>query len=293
MIPKFPHDLVGPVVPDDVGGVLVVQGRSGWRLFVDSESIKQAVYVYRPVFDPDGVIVDLEVVMVNEAARGVPLSTHIVEGVLTSNVFVDHGTALDAANSVWRGEPVPTYHVERRGFHTGQPIVVHYEVATLRVENYLVQVSVDHTTVTQLASADTRFKLMAEASSSALVLLSLDSGSGAYLIVYANPAAFKDVPGLRIGANLPVSIDEIIVGSIEELRAGAIVRHLWTREVLVRRVVVEATITPVGTDELMLSWRELTSEQLAVAELERSDRVLQAIGAGAFGSIAVYEPRFL
>jgi signal transduction histidine kinase len=42
----------------------------------------------------------------------------------------------------------------------------------------------------------------------------------------------------------------------------------------------------------MLSVRELSSEESARVELERSDRVLRAIGAGAFGTIAVYEPEF-
>jgi signal transduction histidine kinase len=57
-------------------------------------------------------------------------------------------------------------------------------------------------------------------------------------------------------------------------------------------VSLEATFTDVGDGQVMMTVRELTSRESARAELERSDRVLRAIGAGAFGTIAVYEPQF-
>ena len=137
-------------------------GPDGQHFYLDSEAITQAVYVYQPIFDADGIIVDLEVIRVNEAAQRVPLATHIVEGVRTSEVFVDPSLAVDAANMVWSGATVQPYHIERRGFDADVPMAVHYEVKTLRVGDFIVQVSTDHTTVTQLESADARFRLMAD-----------------------------------------------------------------------------------------------------------------------------------
>ncbi len=266
---------------------------SGMHLLIDSESLDQAVYLFRPVFESDSeLIIDLEIVMVNEAARHVLLSTHIVEGVLASDVFVDMHEALAAANTAWQGQRAATYHIERRGFHEGQPLLVHYEVATMRVAGYIVQVSIDHTTVGQLASADARFRLMAEADTDPLILLAPELSGQRVVVVYANPAAIAVEPGLRIGARLPQLLGEIASEAIEELRHASPVRRVVEREVLTRRITVEATFTAVGDGQVMVSARELTSEDAARAELERSDRVLRAIGSGAFGTIAVYEPQF-
>jgi signal transduction histidine kinase len=266
---------------------------SGVQLLLDSESLDQAVYLYRPVFHPDSeLIADLEIVMVNEAARHVSLSTHIIEGVMASDVFVDMHEALVAANTAWAGQRAATYHIERRGFVDGMPLLVHYEVATMRVADYLVQVSIDHTTGTKLASADARFRLMAESATDPLLLLAPELAGNRHVLVYANPAAMAAEPDLRIGARLPQVLGELAFEAIQELSNTSPVRRLVERDMVARRSMVEATFTDVGDGQIMVSTRELTSEDAARAELERSDRVLRAIGAGAFGTIAVYEPHF-
>ena len=44
-------------------------GPDGRHFYLDSEAITQAVYVYQPIFDAGGLIVDLEVIRVNDAAK--------------------------------------------------------------------------------------------------------------------------------------------------------------------------------------------------------------------------------
>ncbi|MFZ4719493.1 MAG: histidine kinase dimerization/phospho-acceptor domain-containing protein [Ilumatobacteraceae bacterium] len=267
----------------------------GVRLLIDSEALQQAVYLYKPVFDAAGTIVDLEIVMVNEAARHVLLSEHIVEGVRVSEVFVDVHAALDAANEAWNGRRPDPYRIERRGVHRDRPTTMRYEVSTMRAADHIVQVSVDTTIIEQLASADQRFRLMAEASIDGLMLLEReidDAGEDVFVLSYANPRALVAAPQLRIGEPLPPGIREIVVDAVAELREVTPVRRYLQREVLARRVSLEATFTEVGDDQVMMSVRELTSRESARAELERSDRVLRAIGEGAFGTIAVFEPQF-
>jgi signal transduction histidine kinase len=289
-----PDELIPtPVSAAPTGQAMAVLTDSGTHLLIDSDSLDQAVYLFRPVFEAGSeLIVDLEIAKVNEAARHVLLSTHIVEGVLASDVFVDMHEALSAANSAWQGQRAASYQIERRGFHEGQPLLVRYEIATIRMADYIVQVSIDRTMVGQLATADARFRLMAESATDPLILLAPDVLGQSVVVVYANPAALAAEPGLRIGAQLPQVLGEIAGGAIEELRRTSPVRRVVERDVLTRRIVIEATFTAVGDGQVMVSARELTSEDAARAELERSDRVLRAIGAGAFGTIAVYEPQF-
>ncbi len=272
---------------------MAVRTDSGTRLLIDSEALQQAVYLYLPIFGAGtDDIVDLQIVAVNEAARHVLLSEHILEGIRVSEVFVDLSSALDAANEVWRGGRPAPYRIERRGVHNGRPMTVRYEVATMRAGDHIVQVSVDRTIVEQLATADNRFRLMAEASIDALLLLEADPDSDEFMLSYANPRALVAEPGLQIGANLPHGLAELVRDAVAELREVTPVRRYLQREVLARRVSLEATFTDVGDGQVMMTVRELTSRESARAELERSDRVLRAIGAGAFGTIAVYEPQF-
>ena len=85
-------------------------------VLVDSEVLSQAVYLYRPILADDGSVADLEVALMNRAAHRVPLSSHIVEGLRTSTVFVDNQKATDAATIAWQGGVAPKYEIERRGF---------------------------------------------------------------------------------------------------------------------------------------------------------------------------------
>ena len=263
------------------------------RLLIDSEALHQAVYLYRPIFDADGSIIDLEIVHVNEAARRVPLAEHILKGVLVSTVFVDLDEALDAANVAWSGGRPDPYRIERRGFVAGAPTHVRYEVATMRAGSYVVQVSADRTTGEQLASADARFRLMAESSSDGLILVEVEPDEAHFVLSYANPRAVVADPSLRIGERRTEVMDQSLIEVAEELRTTTPVRRLLQRDVLARRVSLEATFTAVGAGQLMVSVRELTSREAALLELERSDRVLRAVGDGAFGTIAVYEPQFI
>ena len=271
---------------------IAVLADAGMRLLIDSEALQQAVYLYRPIFDEHDRIVDLEIAMLNEAAKRVPLAGHIVAGVRVSEVFVDLHEALDAANEAWRGGRPHGYRIERRGFHEGRPLVVRYDIATMRAGGYIVQVSADRTVLEQLATADTRFRLMAEASVDGLMLLEPEPDGDGFVLAYANPRALIAEPSLRVGEPLPHDIMEVARDAVQELQGVASVRRYLQREVLARRVSIEATFIEVGDGQVMMTVRELTSREAARAELERSDRVLRAIGAGAFGTIAVYEPRF-
>jgi signal transduction histidine kinase/PAS domain-containing protein len=289
------HDLIRTLGPDD-GQVqaIAVMGEGGTRLLIDSEALEQAVYLYRPIFDERGEeIVDLEIVMVNTAARHVLFSEHIVEGVRCSDVFVDMHEALTAANSAWHGERPTPYRIIRRGELDGQPLVMHYEVATMRVAGYIVQVSIDHTIVEQLASADARFRLMAEASIDGLMLLTPEPDGVEFVVSYANPAALAAEPDLRVNGRLAPGLAAIARSALTELEVTSPVRRYFQGDILTRHVSLEATFTKVVDGQVMVEIRELTSSDAARAELERTDRVLRAIGAGSFGSIAVYEPRFL
>jgi signal transduction histidine kinase len=289
------HDDLSRTVRSDDGTVhaIAVAADSGTRLLIDSESLEQAVYLYRPIFDERGEdIVDLEIVTVNEAARHVLFSEHIVEGVRCSDVFVDMHEALTAANAAWQGERPPSYRIVRRGELDGQPLVMHYEVATMRVGGYVVQVSIDHTIVDQLASADARFRGMAEASIDGLVLLTPEPDGAEFVVSYANPAALAAEPDLRINGRLSAGLAAIARSAVAELAVASPVRRYFQRDILTRHVSLEATFADVA-GQVMVQIRELTSVDAARSELERTDRVLRAVGAGAFGSIAVYEPRFL
>jgi signal transduction histidine kinase len=275
-----------------LASAIAVEEGSGHRLLIDSGSLQQAVYLYAPVFDAEGLIIDLEIVMVNDAARRVQLAQDMKEGVLVSDVFVDLHVGLAAANVAWTGGRPEPYRVERRGFDHGVPMTVSYEVATMRAGDHLVQVSADRTVVERLATADTRFRLMAESSIDALMLLEPEPDGTQYVLSYANPRALTSEPALRIGERLPPGILGFVLDAVAELRVTTPVRRALQREVLARRVSIEATITAVGDGQVMMVVRELSSRETARAELERSDRVLRAIGAGAFGTIAVYEPQF-
>jgi signal transduction histidine kinase len=289
------HDLLRTLGPDH-GPVqaIAVMGEEGMRLLLDTAALEQAVYLYRPIFDERGEeIVDLEIVMVNEAARHVLFSEHIVEGVRCSDVFVDMHEALTAANAAWQGERPTPYRILRRGELDGEPLVMHYEVATMRVAGYVVQVSIDHTIVEQLASADARFRLMAEASNDGLMLLTPEPDGVEFVVSYANPAALAAEPDLRVNGRLAAGFAAIARSAVADLLVASPVRRYFQRDILTRQVSLEATFTNVGDGQVMVGIRELTSSDAARAELERTDRVLRAIGAGSFGSIAVYEPRFL
>lgn len=280
-----------PATPSAPSAIAVLAD-AGMRLLIDSEALQQAVYLYRPIFDDQDRIVDLEIVMLNEAAKRVPLAGHIVAGIRVSEVFVDLDEALDAANEAWQGGRPSGYRIERRGFHEGRPLVVRYDIATMRAGGYIVQVSADRTVLEQLATADTRFRLMAEASVDGLMLLEPEPDGDGYVLAYANPRALIAEPHLRVGERLPHDILDVALDAVQELQGAPSVRRYLQREVLARRVSIEATFIAVGDGQVMMTVRELTSREAARAELERSDRVLRAIGAGAFGTIAVYEPRF-
>lgn len=287
------RSVADPVAGSAAPSAIAVLAEEGMRLLIDSEALQQAVYLYRPLFDDaDRIIVDLEIVMLNEAARSAPLAAHIVAGLRVSEVFVDLEKALAAANEAWNGGRPVGYRIERRGFHEGRPLVVRYDIATMRAGGYIVQVSADRTVLEQLATADTRFRLMAEASVDGLLLLEPEPEGDAYVIAYANPRALITEPSLRVGERLPNDILEVARDAVQELQGVSSVRRYLQREVLARRVSIEATFIEVGDGQVMMTVRELTSREAVRAELERSDRVLRAIGAGAFGTIAVYEPRF-
>ncbi|MEY4175912.1 MAG: hypothetical protein RI900_3077 [Actinomycetota bacterium] len=263
------------------------------RLLIDSAALDQAVYQYRPVLDETGErVVDLFIERMNEAARRLRLATHIVEGVLASTVFVDLSKALDASTAVWNGERAVSYNIERRATVAGQPFVVHYEVATIRAGDRVVQVTVDHTTVSELASVDARFRLMAEASQDGLGLLAVDPDSALPLLVYANGAALRAEAGLRIGEPLPVHLHEFVADALADLAREQTVRRYVERDLPSRRADVEVVFTDAGDGQVMVTMRELSDAQIARSALERSDRVLAAVGEGAFGTIAVFEPQY-
>jgi signal transduction histidine kinase len=263
------------------------------RLLIDSEALDQAVYQYRPRLDDSGLrVVDLFIERMNDAAKRLRLASHITEGTWASKVYVDMEKALDAATSAWFGGRPSTYHIERRGIVGGQPFVVHYEIATMRAGDHVVQVAVDHTTVSELASVDSRFRLMAEASHDGLVLLATDPDLPSPVLVYANAAALAGEPRLRIGESLPAHLRDFVADALLELGDGRPVRRYIERDLPSRRIDVEAVFTEAGDGQVMVSLRELSDEEIARTALERSDRVLAAIGEGAFGTIAVFEPQF-
>ncbi|MFM7686543.1 MAG: sensor histidine kinase [Actinomycetota bacterium] len=263
------------------------------RLLIDSEALDQAVYQYRPVLDEAGErIVDLYIERLNEAARRLTLATHITEGRLASEVYVDLEKALDAATAAWHGNRTATYHIERRGIVGGLPFVVHYEIATMRAGDHLVQVSVDHTAVSELASVDARFRLMAEANNDGLMLLAIDPEHDVPVLVYANAAALRTEPRLRVGSALPPHLADQFDDVLLELTSNRPVRRYGEHELPSRRMEVELVFAEAGDDQVLVTMRELSDTEVARAALERSDRIPAALGEGAFGTIAVYEPQY-
>lgn len=263
------------------------------RLLIDSEALEQAVYQYQPLFDGTGRrVVDLRIERMNMAARNLRLASHIREGALASEVYVDVEKALDAATAVWNGQGSVTYHIERRGVVAGQPFTVHYEIATMRAGEHLVQVAVDHTTVSELASVDARFRMMAEASLDGLALLAADPEHATPVLVYANSAALRAEPGLRVGELLPAHLRDFVGDALLELERERSVRRYVERDLPSRRADLEIVFTPAGDGQVMVTMRELSDVEIARSALARSDRVLAAIGEGAFGTIAVFEPQF-
>ena len=277
-----------------MGAVRIEVGDDGsQRVLIDSASLAQAVYVYRPVLADDGrTVVDLFIESMNEAARNVPLSDAVVVGRLASEVFVDMEAALVSATVAWAGRAAVPYGIQRRGIVEGQPVVVHYEVSTFRAGDKIVQVSIDHTVVNQLESADDRFRTMADESNDALVLLAEGLEPGRYVPTYANRVALMVLPSLRLGRPLPDDIDEFLAPLVAELlaegRSHTVVRH----RVLARRTKSAITLLRLSGRQILMVGRELVEEEAARREIERTDRVLDAVAAGSFGAIHVLQPTF-
>jgi len=283
----------GSEVPLGVDVLMRVDEGGSARLLIDSEVMSQAVYLYRPVLGSAGEVVDLEIVMLNDAARRMPFSDGMSEGALASDVFVDMQLALDAANAVVRGDAAEPYSIERVGLLEAQRLVVRYDVSTFRVEGpggvvHIGQTALDRTWMTQAAEADVRFRLMAEASHDGLLLLTSDR-DGALLVEFANPAIRRNDPRIRSGYPLPADLARFARGALVGLPVGSVVRREHTFESSPRRAVVDVVFTRLNEAQVLVTVRELTSEQLARAELERSDALLGAIARGAFGTLVVYE----
>ena len=273
-----------------MGDARIENGPDGPRVLIDSAALAQAVYVYEPVLDDSGRVVDLVIGSMNDAARHIPLSEEVVAGRRVTEVFVDVGAALEAANMVWAGGLAPVYFIERRGLVDGQPVVVRYEVSTFRADDSIVQVSIDHTVVSQLVSADDRFRTMADESDEALVLLAESQDGGRHVPGYANRVAMRALPRLRIGRELPPAMEAVLAPLIEEaLRTGR-ARSVIPHRVLAREAVFEVTLLRLSDGQVLAVGREMVEEDEARRELERVDRLLDAVGQGSFGAIHVLEP---
>jgi len=182
------------------------------------------------------------------------------------------------------------YGIQRRGLIEGQPVVVHYEVSTFRAGDRIVQISIDHTVVNQLESADDRFRTMADESTEALMLLAEGLAAGDYVPTYANRIALMVMPALRLGRPLPDEIAEFLSPLLAELeregRAQTALRH----RVLARQTTSAVTLIRLSGRQILMVGRELVAEEEARREVERADQVLDAVAAGSFGAIHVLEP---
>lgn len=275
-------------VPDPSPPVVLVD--DGQRLLIDSAAMAQAVHLYRPLFAADGRIVDLEILMLNDAARRVPLGEAIVVGAFISDVFVDAGLALEAATIAWNGGRPADYSVERSGFVAGTHHVIRYDVSTFRAGDLIVQVSLDRTWMSEAAAAETRFRMMAEASPDGIALLSLDRISGRIGVDFANPSIRRREPDIKPGADLPQSLVEFVRGALVGLHPGRAERRPLDLVLGARRSTVDVFFTHLSETQVMVTVRDLTDEQTARLELERSDELLRAMGVGAFGGLAIFEP---
>lgn len=273
-----------------MGDVRIESGPDGPRVLIDSAALAQAVYVYEPVVDGTGRVVDLVIRSMNDAARHIPLSDDVVVGARVTDVFVDVGAALEAANIVWSGGPAPTYGIERRGLVNDQPTEVRYEVSTFRADDSIVQISIDHTVVNQLVSADDRFRTMADESADVLVLLAEDGTSGHYVPSYANHVAARVLPRLRVGSALPPRLEAVLVPLLAQLSTNGSARMVVQHRVLARSAEFEITLLRLSDGQVLAVGRELVGEENARRELERVDRLLDAVGQGSFGAIHVLEP---
>lgn len=273
-----------------MGDVRIEEGPAGPRVLIDSAALAQAVYVYAPVLDAAGSVVDLEIASMNDAARHIPLSEEVIVGRRVSDVFVDVEAALVASNIAWTGGRAPTYGIERRGLVNDEPVVVYYEVSTFRADDRIVQISVDHTVVNQLVSADDRFRTMADESSEALILLAEVPERGGFVPVYANALALRAVPQLRIGRPVPQQLDAVLSSLLADLRRDGRARTVVSPRILARRADYELTLLRLSDGQIFLIGREMVDEENARRELERVDRLLDAVGQGSFGAIHVLEP---
>jgi len=178
---------------------VAVTAPDGLHVFIDSEAMAQAVYLFQPVFRLRWVHRgDLVVIRSNAAARRLPLADEIHEGVAASTVFVDFDLAPPPPT--WRGARGARRRTPSSGagMREGQPVLVHFDVATFRVDDLILQVSVDHTMITLLAGADARFRAMAEASGDTLALLAVDPAARPARRGLRQPGCTPLQPGIEI-----------------------------------------------------------------------------------------------
>ncbi|MFM2077405.1 MAG: fold, partial [Actinomycetota bacterium] len=123
------------------------------------EHLTEPVFLFEPVFDGER-IVDLRLVETNPAGRAAT-RTSCPPGVLASDLYVEPGLAMAAAQRAWDGLADVPYEIVRPGVdETARDSV--YRITTLRAGSHVMQVVHDRTSEHELAAAEERFRLTAD-----------------------------------------------------------------------------------------------------------------------------------
>ncbi len=168
------------------------------------ENLHQAIYLYQPIWE-EARIVDLEIVYCNQAALALPFTEPIVKGALASNVFKDPEIAMREAEQVWRDGSATPYSIERSGLIDGAERTIRYEIHTVRVGDHILQTSTDHTIADELTRSEARQRLILEALTEGVTLLTPLFDDGQIIgtrELYSNAAAKQfRARGIFDGAN--------------------------------------------------------------------------------------------
>jgi diguanylate cyclase (GGDEF)-like protein len=159
-------------------------------------ALDEAIYVYAPIFDEDGEIVDLCVLEQNPAAVAQPRSSVTHPYMLASEGFRDPELAIDAARAAWRAGRAEPYLLRIADFD-GPPI--YYEISTLRAGDLLVQVSANRSASYAVQEAAERYRRTLESLDQAVVVFAPIWRDGVVVdatIEYTNATALAVAPAI-------------------------------------------------------------------------------------------------
>ncbi|MGD9705165.1 MAG: EAL domain-containing protein, partial [Acidimicrobiia bacterium] len=243
-------------------------------------ALDEAIYVYAPMFDDAGEIVDLRVLEQNAAAVAQPGSSVTRPNMLASEGFRVPELAVEAARQAWRTGRAEPYLL---AVTCDNSTTLHYEITTLRAGNLLVQVSVDRTPHHEVEQARQRYRRTLESLEQAVVVFHpvwLDDQVVDASIDYFNAMALRLVPTMatwsqlstldKVGADLIQYIGDVAIS--EAPRQVLVENPGNTRYPLLAPEVLELAFYPDGDWVIAVA-----TDRTETRRAERERRAMQAL----------------